>query len=69
MDPHLTPQDYRALSMLGAGHSVVETAATLDLSMAVLSERLVHLRHVLGVSSTVAAIDVALGRTSGETDR
>lgn len=62
MREQLTRQDHHALMMLGAGHSGVETAASLGLEMPVLAARLAQLRHILGVSSTAAAIDVVLGK-------
>ena len=58
----LTRQDHHALMMLGAGHSAVETAASMGLTLPDLAARLAELRHVLGVSSTSAAIDAVLGQ-------
>jgi DNA-binding CsgD family transcriptional regulator len=48
--------------MLGAGNSAVETAASTGLSIPALAARLARLRHILGVTSTAAAIDAVLGR-------
>ena len=61
MDEQLSEQDHHVLMMLGAGHSAVETAASLGLELPVLAARLAQLRRVLGVSSTTAVIDTVLG--------
>ncbi|WP_328291394.1 hypothetical protein OG218_01275 [Kineococcus sp. NBC_00420] len=61
MHEELTEQDHHVLMMLEAGHSAVETAASLGLELPVLAARLTQLRHILGVSSTAAAIDAVLG--------
>jgi DNA-binding CsgD family transcriptional regulator len=62
MDEQLSEQDHHALMMLGAGHSAVETAASLGVQLPVLAARLAQLRGLLGVHSTAAAIDAVLGK-------
>lgn len=62
MDEQLTTQDYHLLMLLAGGRSGVETAAALGVGVPDLARRLVEVRHVLGVTSTRAAIAVALGQ-------
>ena len=62
MHEQLTLQDHHVMMMLGAGHSAVETAAAMGLTLPALAARLAELRRILGVTSTAAAVEAVLGR-------
>jgi DNA-binding NarL/FixJ family response regulator len=62
----LTPREAEILQLIAAGHSIAETAATLELSPHTVSTHVKHIYGKLAVSSRVQAVNRA--RATGQID-